>query len=100
MRRSERMTWAAGLLAAALLAGGAGARAQVADAALRDRVDQLVERLDDPGDAAEKAEKALIGLGPKALPLLPEPAKSGKSGRDERLARVRKALVEAQDNVG
>ena len=45
---------------------------QGSDSALKDRVAQLVERLGSPKvETASAAEKALVGLGERALPLLP-----------------------------
>jgi hypothetical protein len=75
---------------------------QASDAALRDRVTQLVERLDAPKMEARKAAEALIKLGPRILPLLPEPPKSASLEKRERLDRVRAALRDAQDptNLG
>ncbi len=68
------------------------------DEALRDRVTQLAERLEAPKkEARDAAEKALIELGPKALPFLPEANKNATNDRNERLARVREALRQAQD---
>ncbi|MFO0959382.1 MAG: hypothetical protein U0800_18435 [Isosphaeraceae bacterium] len=76
------------------------ARAQD-DSALKDRVAQLVERLESPKiEARAAAEKALIELGAKALPLLPEGTKKEAGDRDERLARIRAALKEAQELSG
>ncbi|MEJ7637937.1 MAG: hypothetical protein WKF75_08140, partial [Singulisphaera sp.] len=46
---------------------------QGVDAALRDRVAQLVERLDSPKlETSKAAEEGLIKLGPRVLPLLPD----------------------------
>lgn len=88
-----------GLLAAIVLAGG-DARGQGSDAALRDRVAQLVERLEAPKvEARDTAEAALIGLGARALPLLPEPSKAGDADRNQRLERIRAALRTAQDQA-
>src|SRR4051812_24761257 len=72
--------------------------AQTSDAALRDRVLQLVDRLGAPKMEARKAaEEALIKLGPRILPLLPEPGKTKKDERTERIERVRAALFETQN---
>lgn len=72
--------------------------AQTSDAALRDRVLQLVDRLGAPKIEARKAaEEALIKLGPRILPLLPEAGKAKKDERSEGLERVRAALFEAQN---
>jgi hypothetical protein len=76
---------------------------QASDAALRDRVLQLVERLDAPKVEAQKAaEDALVKLGPRILPLLPAVTKTTSPGRKERLERIRAALQEAEEesNVG
>ena len=71
-----------------------------ADAALKDRVLQLVERLGaDKVEARDTATASLIKLGPKALPLLPDPATVTSAERKERLGRVRAALAEKQAEV-
>ena len=77
------------------------ARAQAeADAALRDRVLQLVERLDDPKpEARDEAQARLIKLGAKILPLLPESTRYASKDRKERLDRVRAALKETADET-
>ena len=73
---------------------------QAIDAALKDRVLQLVERLDAPKMEARKAaEDGLIKLGARILPLLPESAKSGGAERQQRLDRVRAALRDVQDQA-
>ncbi len=92
------------LLAAAVLAlgltYGVEVRGQGADAALRDRVAQLVDRLDDAkADVREKSQESLIELGPRILPLLPELATIKSAEQKDRLAKVREALQEAQDEV-
>jgi hypothetical protein len=81
--------------------------AQGSDAALRDRVSQLVERLDATKlEAQQAAEEALIKLGPRILPFLPDPAdaksKGANAARRQRLERIRAALTEAKDesNLG
>ena len=95
----RRFVWTSGFLALALMMAGT-ARGQASDAALRDRVTQLVERLDAPKMEARKAaEEALIKLGPRILPLLPEPPKSASLERRERLERVRAALRDALDQT-
>src|SRR5262245_47256639 len=74
--------------------------AQTTNAALRDRVNQLVERLDAPKmEARQAAEDGLIKLGPRILPLLPEPAPKGNAERHRRLERVRAALREASEQT-
>jgi hypothetical protein len=62
--------------------------------ALKDRVDQLVERLNSSDDTeAAKAQDALIKLGSKILPALPAPGEPNAGGKAEkRLAEIRKAL--------
>src|SRR5262245_59825865 len=72
---------------------------QGSDAALKDRVAQLVAKLDKPD--ADAAEKALIKLGQKVLPLLPERGKVPAAAR-ERLAKVREAILAEveQANLG
>src|SRR4051794_21134299 len=77
------------------LAFGALARGQGADAALKDRVAQLVTRLDAPkADARDAAQAALIKLGPRILPLLPEPTNKMSAEQKARLGKVRDALNE------
>src|SRR3954469_15653949 len=74
--------------------------AQTTDAALRDRVLQLVDRLGAPKMEARKAaEEALIKLAPKVLPFLPDASKSAGEERNQRLDRVRAALREAMDQT-
>jgi hypothetical protein len=85
-----------------LVAGAPGLRAQApsGDAALRDRVLQLVERLESPQlEAREAAMAGLIKLGPRVLPLLPDPSKVQGAERKERLERVRAALRKAEDDI-
>jgi hypothetical protein len=88
-----------GLLLMALAIAGT-ARGQGSDAALRDRVLQLVERLDAPKmEARQASEEALVKLGPRILPLLPEATKSTPAERTQRLERIRAALREAQEET-
>jgi hypothetical protein len=81
----------------------APARGQGAtDAALRDRVLQLVDRLDAGSpEARETATTSLIKLGPKVLPLLPDAAAVKSAEKKDRLERVRTALraLEAEVNT-
>jgi hypothetical protein len=89
-------------LAPALAIGIARAQAQKAtvDAALRDRVAQLVERLDSPkADARDAAMASLVKLGPRILPLLPDPASVKSAERKERLEKVRAELHKAEDEI-
>jgi len=86
-----------------VLALAGGARGQAIDAALRDRVEQLVAKLDAPKMEARKAaEDALIKLGPRILPLLPEGTKAGTKERVQQLERIRAALREKleETNLG
>jgi hypothetical protein len=76
---------------------------QGADAALKDRVGQLVERLaDSKVEAAEAAERSLVELGERALPLLPEESKLKSAGARKRLKSVRESIAEKmeQTNLG
>lgn len=90
-------------IAPALLAA-ADARAQTAaDAALKDRVAQLIDRLDAPKpEARDAAMASLIKLGPRVLSLLPDPATVKNDERKNRLEKVRAELRKAQDelNIG
>ena len=73
---------------------------ETTDAALRDRVLQLIERLDDPKpEARDEAEARLIKLGARALPLLPDPASVTSKGRKERLEKVRATLRQAEEET-
>lgn len=78
------------------MACGSQAPVQGQDA-LKDRVDQLLERLASEDEAAAvKAKEALIKLGGRILPLLPAPGTPQAGGRAEkRLAEVREALESA-----
>ena len=79
-----------------LLGAMLGSAARGQEAALRDRVRQLVGRLASEDMAArEEAEKGLIELGQRALPLLPDGVEAQSSEAKESLERVRKALEEA-----
>ncbi|QDV33358.1 hypothetical protein [Tautonia plasticadhaerens] len=83
--------WAIGL--AALGAMGDGAPAQEISAALRDRVAQLVDRLEsEDGDERDQAEEALVKLGARILPLLPEADEDSGDDLRERLSRIRASL--------
>ena len=79
-----------------MVATASAAAAQTADAALRDRVAQLVARLDSAKmPERDAAEAALVKLGAKILPLLPEASKQTSPEQKERLERVRAALRSA-----
>ncbi len=76
-------------------ATASSATAQTADAALRDRVAQLVAKLDAAKSPdRDAAEAALVKLGAKILPLLPD-AKKLTAEQKTRLDRVRNMLREA-----
>src|SRR5208337_1489063 len=76
------------------------AQTETADAPLRDRVLQLIERLDDPKpEARDEAEARLIKLGARALPLLPDPASVTSQERKERLEKVRATLRQAEQEA-
>jgi hypothetical protein len=70
--------------------------------ALKDRVGQLVSRLDaEKPEARDAAEKALVDLGPRVLPLLDDAEKNAPADRKARLARVREKLAQAiEANLG
>src|SRR4051794_27130360 len=93
--------WIAGTVLLSVL-GLHPARAQTAsgDAALRDRVLQLVDRLDAAkSEARETATTSLIKLGPKILPSLPDPSTIPSGERKDRLERIRAALRKAEEEI-
>lgn len=95
----RRSAWLVGVLALVLGVSEASAW-QVADSALKDRVAQLVERLESPKvETRAAAEKSLIDLGTRVLPLLPTAVDAKKADLSERVERVRSALVEKELNV-
>jgi hypothetical protein len=70
------------------------------DAALRDRVLQLVDRLDAPTkQAQDTAQASLIKLGPKILPLLPEASTAKTPERKTRLEKIRTALKDMEPDL-
>ena len=107
MRRARFMSRAFGsnlLASLALLAplywSHVQAQTETADAALRDRVLQLIERLDDPKpEARDEAQARLIKLGARALPLLPDPASVTSKERKERLEKVRATWRQAEQET-
>jgi hypothetical protein len=106
MRHNSLVKTTVKCLIGALLISAPGARAARAqqadsiDAALKDRVLQLIDRLDAPTPAArETATTSLIKLGPKIVPLLPDPATVKSTERKARLERIRAALRKAEDDV-
>ncbi|WP_435007692.1 hypothetical protein P12x_004957 [Tundrisphaera lichenicola] len=101
MRRATCASWMIGCLAIAL-ASPASAW-QGSESALKDRVSQLVERLESPKvETRAAAEKSLIDLGPRALPLIPLAGDAKKPDLAERIERVRAKLQEMdeQTNLG
>jgi hypothetical protein len=94
----------ASLLSTVLLAVGVPANAQqVSESALKDRVAQLLERLESPKvETRTAAEKSLIDLGSRVLPLLPGAVDKSKKDLAERVERIRSALreKEEQTNLG
>lgn len=83
------------ILLALLLICPAIALGQAADSALKDRVDQLIEKLSSKDEKArDAAEKSLIGLGVKVIPLLPDAGKVSGDETKKRLEKVRAALAE------
>src|SRR5262245_58671425 len=108
MRRGSatraRLWWIAcgGLFWLGSTAGPMPARGQTdaSDAALRDRVTQLVERLgSDKPEARQAALASLTKLGPKILPLLPDPASLPAGDRREQVEKLRNALRKAEDEI-
>jgi hypothetical protein len=93
-----------GLLLCAIapaLFAAADARAQSgADAALKDRVGQLVDRLAAPtAEARDGAMASLIKLGPRILPLLPDAAAVKSDEQKKRLEKIRGELRKAEDEI-
>jgi len=91
-----------GLVAFLALAFGSTAAPaqQVSESVLKDRVAQLVERLESPKvEARAAAEKSLIDLGTRVLPLLPTVIDKKKTDLNERVERVRAALLEKDEKI-
>jgi hypothetical protein len=93
------MTTRIGPVAFSLVVLGAFAAqgaSQEVSAALRDRVAQLVEQLEEEGaEARDSAEQALTKLGARILPLLPDPAEIEDEDLRDRITRLRSALDES-----
>ena len=99
MKRGYRASWAIALL---FLASGpvSSFAQQVSDSALKDRVAQLVERLESPKvETRAAAEKSLIELGGRVLPLLPGSVDAKKKDLSERVERVRATLREKEEQI-
>ncbi len=76
------------------------AQTENADAPLRDRTSQLIERLDDPKqEAADLAQAKLIKMGARILPLLPDPSGVASPERKKRLEKIREAIEQASESV-
>src|SRR4051794_41868888 len=76
-----------GVLAGGLAATSRG-QSEGGDAALKDRVAQLVERLEDPKpEARDEAQARLVKLGARILPLLPPADAVAGKERKERLGK-------------
>jgi hypothetical protein len=98
MRVATRAAWALGWLAVALVSASSGQ--QVSESALKDRVAQLVERLESPKvETRAAAEKSLIDLGLRVLPLLPSGVDPKKKDLAERIERIRTTLQEKDENA-
>ena len=99
MIRERRSVWLAGLLALTLGTAQAPAQ-QISDSAFKDRVAQLLQRLEAPKvETRAAAEKSLIDLGTRVLPLLPAAVDKKKADLSERVERVRDALQEKESQV-
>ena len=99
MRRGIQAGCLVGIVGSCIAAGGS-ALGQGSDAALKDRVSQLVAKLDaEKPEARDAAQKSLIDLGPRVLPLLADAEKSGTPDRRARLAKVRDALNLADEHT-
>jgi hypothetical protein len=98
MTRGFRAILLGGWIAAGAVSTAFG---QTSDA-LKDRVGQLVAKLDaEKAEARDAAEKALIDLGPRVLPLLDDAGKGASAERKSRLDKVRGTLSKAvESNLG
>ena len=101
MIRGRRAAWSIGLITLAF--GSAAFGQQVSESVLKDRVAQLVERLESPKvETRAAAEKSLIDLGSRVLPLLPASVDKKEADLADRIERVRTTLraKEEQTNLG
>ncbi len=99
MNRGSRAACAIGFLTVALGAALAPAQ-QISESALKDRVAQLVERLESPKmESRASAEKSLIDLGPKVIALLPTKIDTTKKDLVERLERIRSSIQAKDDQT-
>ena len=104
MRRGSSRPVRLWLIACGCLLGlpvlGANGQSESTDAALRDRVLQLVERLDSPKpEIRESATASLTKLGPKILPILPDTSKLPAGDRKDRIEQLRAALKVAEEEI-
>jgi len=91
---------ASGIALLALALATTSTAQEVSDAALKDRVAQLVGRLDsEKAETRTAAQAGLIKLGARILPLLPETSKTTKPETVKRLAEIRAALSKADEEV-
>ncbi len=99
----RRVFFQAQITGAILAVGTLASAQQITESALKDRVAQLVERLESPKmESRASAEKSLIELGSKVLPLLPTKVDKAKTDLVERLERVRSSIAakDEQTNLG
>ena len=94
MKRFVAQVVLLGFLGAGIVLG------QGADTALKDRVDQLIEKLSSKDESArDAAEKSLVGLGAKVVPLLPDAAKITGDDAKKRVDNIRAALAEEMEKA-
>lgn len=102
MYRGSMSVWIVAFFISPFMASPTHAQ-QVSETVLKDRVAQLVERLESPKvETRAAAEKSLIDLGSRVLPLLPAAVDKSKKDLSERVERVRSTLreKEEQTNLG
>jgi hypothetical protein len=104
MRRGSAFPVSIGLMVCGCLlwpaAFPARGQSEPTDAALRDRVLQLVDRLEAPKpEAREAALASLLKLGPKALPMLPDPATLPAGNRKDQIEKLRASLRNAEEEI-
>lgn len=90
------------MIALLAIAGASVGRGQDSDAdsALKDRVDQLIEKLAAKDKAArDAAETSLKALGAKAIPFLPDMAKIKDEDTRKRLEAIRTELAEEAEKA-
>ncbi len=100
---NRRATFLATVSGAILLLGLNASAQQISDSVLKDRVGQLVERLGSPKvETRDAAEKSLIDLGSRIVPLLPTKLDKATPDFVERLERIRSSIQakDEQTNLG